>query len=100
MSGLLGAGLALTPYILAGGLILSAATGLQGYRMGAASNEARHLQEMSAAADRAAVFERERLASERQANLLALALEDQAYAEPSGGGACLPAARVLRLNKR
>ena len=85
---------------MVGSLLLAAATGIQGYRMGVQSNEARHVLEMSRAADKANLLERDRLAAEKQASLLSQALEDQAYAEPAQSAVCLPAARVLRLNKR
>ena len=85
---------------MVGSLLLAAATGIQGYRMGVQSNEARHVLEMSRAADKANLLERDRLAAEKQASLLSQALEDQAYAQPSQSDVCLPADRVLRLNKR
>lgn len=100
MSGFLGAGLALTPYLLAGSLLLAALAGVQGYRMGAASNEARHVLEMLRASEQVTVLERDRLTAEKKASLLSQALEDQAYAQPAQSNVCLPADRVLRLNKR
>ncbi len=100
MPRLLGAGLAVTPYILAGSLALAALTGIQGYRMGAAGNEARHILEASEAAEKSNRAERDRLAAEKQAILLSQALEDQAYAQPVQNDVCLPADRVRRLNLR
>ena len=85
---------------MAGSLLLAAATGIQGYRMGVQSNEARHALEMSKASEHANRMERDRLAAQKEADLLSQALEDQAYAEPAQSAVCLPAARVLRLNKR
>lgn len=88
------------PYIVAGSLLMAALAGFQGYRMGAAHNEARHVLAMSKAADRANLLERDRLAAEKQASLLSQALEDQAYAQPAENDVCLPADRVMRLNQR
>lgn len=88
------------PYIVAGSILMAALAGFQGYRMGAANNEARHVLAMSKAADRANLLERDRLAAEKQASLLSQALEDQAYAQPAQNDVCLPADRVLRLNQR
>ena len=88
------------PYIVAGSLLMAALAGFQGYMMGAANNEARHVLAMSKAADRANLLERDRLAAEKQASLLSQALEDQAYAQPAENDVCLPADRVLRLNQR
>ena len=88
------------PYIVAGSLLMAALAGVQGYRMGAANNEARHILEMSKAADRASILERDRLAAEKQASLLSQALEDQAYAQPAESDMCLPVDRVMRLNQR
>lgn len=88
------------PYIVAGSLLMAALAGFQGYRMGAAQNEARHVLAMSKAADMANLLERDRLAAEKQASLLSQALEDQAYAQPAQNDVCLPADRVLRLNQR
>ena len=79
---------------------MAALTGFQGYRMGAASNEAKHVLAMSKAADKASMLERDRLAAEKQASLLSQALEDQAYAQPAQSDVCLPADRVRRLNLR
>lgn len=86
--------------MLSGALLLAAASGFQGYRMGAAQNEARHVIEVRKAADRADQLERDRLAAEKKASLLSQALEDQAYAQPAQSSLCLPAGRVLRLNQR
>lgn len=88
------------PYIVAGSILMAALAGFQGYRMGAANNEARHVLAMSKAADRANLLERDRLAAEKQASLLSQALEDQAYAQPAENDVCLPADRVMRLNQR
>lgn len=52
------------------------------------------------AADLASTKEAERLAAEAKTADLAQQLEDAANAQPSQGGVCLPADRVLRLNKR
>lgn len=68
--------------------------------MGAASNEARHVLAASKASEKSNLMERERLLAEKEAGLLSQALEDQAYEQPSQSGVCLPADRVLRLNKR
>lgn len=95
------------PWLIVAALLLAALTGMQGYRMGAAANEAVHVARLAAdrqhaleAAAALATAETKRLAAEQSARLLAQALEDQAYADPVESLACLPRARVLRLNKR
>ena len=92
--------MALTPYIVAGSLLLAALAGFQGYRMGAAQNEARHILEATKHANDTIVIERDRLEAERQKILMSQELEDQAYAQPSQVDICLSADRVLRLNRR
>ncbi len=52
------------------------------------------------AADLASTKEAERLTAEAKTADLAQQLEDAANAQPSQGGVCLPADRVLRLNQR
>ena len=88
-------------------MALAALTGAQGYRMGLASNEARHVAQIAQerlgaleAGERAAKAERARLSAETQARLMAQALEDQAYAAPISDALCLPVERVRRLNLR
>ena len=88
------------PYILAGSLLLAALAGFQGYRMGVAQSEARHVLEMRRDADEAVTIERDRLETEKQAILMSQVLEDQAYEQPAQINLCLPADRVVRLNRR
>ena len=52
------------------------------------------------ASDLASTKESERLAAEAKTADLAQQLEDAANAQPSQSGVCLPANRVMRLNKR
>jgi hypothetical protein len=90
----------MTPYIVAGSLLLAALAGFQGYRMGAAQNEAQHILEATRHANESIILERDRLEAERQKILMSQELEDQAYAQPTQGIVCLPADRVMRLNQR
>jgi len=89
----------MNPYLIIAALLLAAATGAQGYRMGSAANEARHTAADLAQAEARAAAQSRILAAEQTARLLNQALEDQAYAEPDLAPACLPASRVMRLNR-
>lgn len=95
------------PWTILAALSLAALTGAQGYRLGSASNEARHVAQLAQerlqtleAGDRAADAERARLSAETKVRLIAQALEDQAYAAPVSDAVCLPVERVRRLNLR
>ncbi len=87
-------------YLLFAALLFSAAAGAQGYRMGAAANEATHTAAALRQAEADAAADRKLAAAEQQARLLAQALEDAAYADPVQNPVCLPRSRVLRLRER
>ena len=93
-------------WLIIAALALAAGAGVQGYRMGAAANEARHIaalaeaqSETLAAITQANAAEAKRLAAEQAVRVQNRELEDLARAEPVQSPACLPASRVLRLNK-
>lgn len=71
-----------------------------GYRTGRAGCEAAHVAAEAKALREAAEASQARAAAENRARLLARELEDAAYAEPPVAAACLPRARVLRLDAR
>ncbi|MDO8983003.1 MAG: hypothetical protein Q7V03_05145 [Cypionkella sp.] len=70
-----------------------------GYHKGGSDCEAGHVAAALESAERTAIKQREILTAEVDARQFALALEDQARAEPVQSHACLPASRVLRLNE-
>lgn len=80
-------------------LVLAIGTGAAGYTKGRADNEATHTAAALAEAEARAADQSRILAAEQKARLLTQALEDQAYADPVQSPACLPRARVLRLNQ-
>ena len=88
------------PWLIIAALVLAGLTGAQGYRMGSAANEARHVASALAQAQADAVAARKLAAAEQEARLLAQALEDQAYADPVAVPVCLSVDRVRRLNLR
>ncbi len=95
------------PWLIIAALALAAGAGVQGYRMGSAANEARHIAALAEAqaealteARAATAAETKRLIADAARAAEARALEDQAYAAPVESPACLPLSRVLRLNLR
>lgn len=95
------------PWLIIAALLAILLAGFQGYRMGSAANEARHVAVMAAAQAKAlaegraqALAEAARLADAEVARLLSQQLEDQAYAAPIQSHECLPVSRVLRINRR
>ena len=96
----------LKPWLIIAALALAAGAGVQGYRMGGAANEALHVAALAeaqadtlAAITKANAVEAKRLAAEQVVRVQNRELEDLARAEPMQSPACLPASRVLRLNK-
>ena len=81
----------------AGYLAFGSVAGIQGYRMGAATNEARHVAASLAAARATAARQSAILSAERDARQFAIDQEDAAHAEPVQSPACLPRSRVMRL---
>ncbi|MDO8985342.1 hypothetical protein [Cypionkella sp.] len=95
------------PWIIIAAIGFAALAGMQGYRMGASANEARHIAALAEAqaearteARAATAEETKRLIAAAASAAEARALEDQAYAAPVENVVCLPVSRVLRLNKR
>lgn len=90
----------MTRWLAIAALVAVMLAGAQGYRMGSAANEARHVAQALADEKNKAAANARLAIAEQKARLLAQELEDQAYAEPIESAACLPLSRVLRLNKR
>lgn len=97
----------MNPWFIVGALIGSLAVGIVGYRMGAASNEAKHVAAMAAQqkavlveSETARKREEDRLAALAVNQALAQALEEQAYADPAVIADCMPASSRLRLEAR
>ncbi|WP_284325850.1 hypothetical protein [Cypionkella aquatica] len=94
------------PWLIIAALALAAVAGVQGYRMGVSACEARHVAALAeaqaetlVAITKANAAEAKRLAAEQAVRVQNRELEDLARAEPVQSPACLPASRVLRLNK-
>lgn len=97
----------LNPYIIAGALLLSAATGVQGYRMGADSNEAKHVaavarlqRDLFQTADRLSATSAALESFRAEQTQIAMEAEDAASADPDAANRRPSPDSLLRLKQR